>query len=243
MSTDTLTVLSTLGTNEALYIEAVTHLFAFAQVPTDLFVSLDEGTEAQVQSLLSRGNATVPSVSVDASPKRRGLVESYNAGFRYFLARPQYKYLHLLEEGVRVLKGWDMALRSTLDAHPDFGWVACGQVHNPGAPFTALCSLLTREAVEKVKGLDPLFAPDQFDDGDLFMRLRDFGYWPQAVPFRVLHPRSRTSRNGTQQEDYDRMLAHQQLFADRHGIPDMPWASVPVHPGDCAACATAVGSG
>lgn len=232
--TDTLTILATLGANEAVYQDALLNLLALATVNTDLYVVIDEASDAQVQHLLGQLGFHVLSVTVDASPHRRGLVAAYNAGFTY-ARRHGYGYVQLLEEGVRVTHGWDTAMRRTLDAHPEFGWVACGQKENPAAPFTALCSLLHREALLKVEGLDPLFAPDQFDDGDLFMRLRGHGYMPHAVDHRVLHPVSRTSRNGTVPEDVARMWAHKALFAERHGIPDMPWASVPVH-APCEAC-------
>src|SRR2546422_465859 len=141
--TDTLVVLATLGSNAALWMEAVIALREHATIPFALFVILDGGTETQVAWLREQR-----AVGIDVCPLRRGLVPAYNVGFRYFLQHT-YTYLHLLEEGVTVTPGWDTALRRTLDAHPDFGWVACTQEENPKTRFTAYCSLLHREAVTK----------------------------------------------------------------------------------------------
>jgi len=176
-----------------------------------------------------------PRVTFDASPERRGLVAAYRAGFAHF-ASGTWSHLILLEDGITVTPGWDTLMRRTLDAHPEFGWVACGQIENLRAPFTSLCSMMTREAALATNGgQDLLFAPCQFDDGDMFMRLMKAGFRPHAVLHLVHHPISRTSRQGTLQDDLALMEAHRLLFQERWGMADFTWDKVPVHRG-CGQC-------
>jgi hypothetical protein len=227
-----LTVLATIGRRVP---EALAFVRAYQRGSTipygTLLVVLDEGTVAQADALCDAG------CEVLASPHRRGLVAAYNDGFARFLQHPQYTWLHLVEDGLTPTLGYDAALWHALVAHPGFGWVACGQVEHPTAPFTALCSMFTRECVEAVWGFDPLFAPCQFDDGDLYMRCRVAGFFPTAVHHLVHHPEGRTSVDGPRADDIALMRAHQQRFAARWGMPDMYWHQVAVHWQDtCPRC-------
>jgi hypothetical protein len=163
------------------------------------------------------------------SATRRGLVPAYRVGFARFAAG-RWSRLVLLEDNVLVTPGWFDALSRTLDAHPEFGWVACGQLENAHAPFTSLCSMLTREAALALDGgPDLAFAPCQFDDGDMFMRLLAKGFTPHAVDHKVSHPEARTSREGTEADDWALIEAHRVTFMQRWGIADFPWDRVPVH--------------
>lgn len=220
---DTLFVLATLGANRDLWKRALAAVALRARRDADALVVIDEATEADVAHLQECGYA------VDASPVRRGLVGAYNVGFQCFLAHEEYRYLELLEEGVVVVEGWDRTLRAVLDAHPEFGWVACGQQENTKAPFTAYCSLLHRDAVEVVRGLDYRFQPAYFDDADLLMRLRAQGYEPHGIPLLISHPTSRTSRSWDDAYDAWLLLEKRLLFALLHGVADMDWSQVPVH--------------
>ncbi len=223
---DTLIVLATIGSCFAQAQEAALRLSECVDGNASLLLVLDEGTQEQSQWF------SFPPVSVDAlslSPTRRGIVGAYNTGFSWFLRDTTCAYLMLLEDGVRVTPGWDVAMRHVLETHPDFGWVACGQLENDRAPFTPLCSLMTRACAEAVTGLDPVFAPCQFDDADLYMRCRKAGFTPHAVNHKVSHPVSRTSRQGSLQEDVALMMDHLRLFRGRWGIRDSPLPFVPIH--------------
>lgn len=193
----------------------------------DVFVVLDGMTDVDDRAHLRFW-------PVQQKWERRGLVAGTNDGFAHFLAGA-WSHLILLEDGLTLTPGWDTALRRTLDAHPGFGWVACGQIENDKAPFTTFCSMMTRACAEKVRGLDPVFSPCQFDDGDLFMRCLVAGFTPHAVTHKVHHPEARTSRVGTVEDDWALIEAHRGIFAARWGLPDFRWDLVPVHK-PCVGC-------
>lgn len=226
---DTLSVLATLGPNRELWKRALAATRLRGRIAADSLVVIDEATDEDISHLRVCGH------EVDAAPERRGLVGAYNVGFAYFRDHPQYRYLELLEEGVVVVDGWDMALRRTLDAHPNFGWVACSQQENTKSTFTAYCSLLHREAVTAIGGLDWRFSPAYFDDGDLLLRLRGAGYAPHGIPVAVSHPVSRTSRSWDEHADAWLLFEKRLLFSLIHGAEDMDWSAVPVHE-PCESC-------
>lgn len=226
---DTLIVLATIGSCFEQARACVMALEQCCDVPADLFVALDSATMEHDAWFCERGAKVSWALT-----QRRGIVGAYNAGFQYFLTDDSYQYLMLVEDGISVDDHWDTDMRRVLDNHPEFGWVACGQIENDKAPFTPLCSLMTRACAEAVKGLDPLFAPCQFDDADLFMRCLQAGFTPFAVNHKVSHPVSRTSREGTLEQDWALVLDHRDKFQRRWQIPDSPLHQVPVH--TCERC-------
>jgi hypothetical protein len=236
---DTLIVLPTIGANVGKACEALRAVAVdeWTEAPTpDVLLVLDGCSPRDLDRLGDVAfDASHRTVSADMSDARRGLVTAYRAGFARFAAG-DWSRLVLLEDNILVTPGWFDALTRTLDAHPEFGWVACGQLENEHAPFTSLCSMLTREcALALDGGPDLAFAPCQFDDGDLFMRALKAGFRPHAVPHKVSHPEARTSRVGTIEDDWQLIEAHRAIFRDRWGLYDFPWAQVPVHRG-CGRC-------
>lgn len=228
MLADTLVILPTIGANVS---PARRILNAINAEPHNYDIMLILDAPDPQRPVDWESHATI----VRVNPERRGLVAATNDGFAHFLAGP-WSHLVILEDGLTLTPGWDTALRRMLDAHPDFGWVACGQVENDRAPFTAFCSMMTRACAEKVRGLDPIFSPCQFDDGDLFLRCVQAGFRPHAVAHKVHHPESRTSREGTVEDDWRLIEEHRVLFHARWGLRDFHWSAVPVHRG-CDACA------
>jgi hypothetical protein len=173
-------------------------------------------------------------VTVVWRPERHGLVDAYNIGFSWF-AQGSWSYLVMLEDGITVTEGWDAAMRDVLVKHPDFGWVACSQLEHP-VPFTPLCSMMTRACALAVRGLDPWFAPCQFDDADLLLRCQLAGFTPHGVPHRVSHPEGRTSvAPADRQKDLELMHRNRQKFAARWSLPDSTLPRVPIH-GGCDLC-------
>jgi hypothetical protein len=238
--TDTLIVLPTIGANVEKACAALASVRDATEPgsPYRILVVADECTHDQRMALSDAANVAAHGWSpvVNASDDRRGLVPAYRAGFATLERMSDVGRLVLLEDNVRVNPGWFDALTRTLDAHPEFGWVACGQLENDNAPFTSLCSMLTREcALALDGGPDLAFAPCQFDDGDMFMRALKAGFRPHAVPHKVSHPEARTSRVGTIEDDWQLIEAHRAIFRDRWGLYDFPWAAVPVHRG-CELC-------
>jgi hypothetical protein len=117
------------------------------------------------------------------------------------------------------------------------GWVACGQVGRPATPWTTFASMMTRACAEATQGPDLVFAPHHFDDADWVLRAQRAGFRPHATVALVDHPQGRTSQAETPAEDWALLQAHRAFFEHRWGLPDMPWAAMPVHQ-PCPACAT-----
>jgi hypothetical protein len=232
--TDTLIVLPTIGANVGKAAEVLLQVAGLG----DRYSIVDDATSER-EWVVHRVSEFVD----HHAEGRRGLVAAYRVGFDAFanwttVNDTPYRRLVLLEDGLVLTDAWATfdALTRTLDAHPEFGWVACGQLENEHAPFTSLCSMLTREcALALDGGPDLAFAPCQFDDGDLFMRALKAGFRPHAVPHKVSHPEARTSRVGTIEDDWQLIEAHRAIFRDRWGLYDFPWAQVPVHRG-CGKC-------
>lgn len=218
---DTLLVLATIGRTFPLAQAALLAAEREAAMPYDLFVALDEATDTHAAWLTDQG------ATVNRCAHRRGLVGAYNAGFREFLAG-EWTWLALLEDGVRVPHHWDEFLRLVLASDPQIGWAACTQVENRHARFTAFASLMSRPCAEALGGLDELFAPEQFDDGDALMRARQAGFRPVGTTCQVWHPRSRTSVAHSPAVEAERLETHRRLFEQRWGLPDVPWDTVPV---------------
>ncbi len=230
--TDTLIILPTIGANVEKAREAVAAL-RITRVQSEVLLVADE---VELDALADAFSGLGPVRIAEICDERRGLVPAYRVGFEDFAADPQYGRLVLLEDNVLVNAGWFDVLTRTLDAHPEFGWVACGQQENANAPFTSLCSMLTRAAALALDGgPDLAFAPCQFDDGDMMMRLMAKGFAPHAVEHKVSHPQARTSREGTEADDWALIEAHRVTFMQRWGLYDFPWADVPVHRG-CGEC-------
>lgn len=222
---DTLLVMPTVGANWPMAEAALATAMRSAQVQMDYLIVLDEPPIGPQPSEFCQRKG----VFLVTNPTRVGLVAAVNEGFRWFLSREDWHFLVILEDGITVAPGWDDRLRRTLIAHPQFGWVACGQIENALAPFTSFCSMMTKSCAERVGGLDPMFTPCQFDDGDLFMRCVAHGFKPHGVEWKVSHPRSRTSRDWSEADDIALMRKHQELFRMRWGMSDMPWSLVPIH--------------
>jgi hypothetical protein len=250
-TSDTLVVIPSLATpaNQALLVRALTALRAGGApaATADLFLVLDgPGTAidavARAAADVWRRPPPCPEAFVSPANARRGLVTAVREGVACFLApawhtgRPSWRYLVLLEDGVIVTSGWSAVLRRTLDAHPEMGWVACGQVGRPATPWTTFASMMTRACAEATQGPDLVFAPHHFDDADWVLRAQRAGFRPHATVALVDHPQGRTSQAETPAEDWALLQAHRAFFEYRWGIPDMPWASMPVHQ-PCPACA------
>ena len=232
---DTLIVMPSLTSRQDELSKCITQINARSELPFELLVVLDRDDESVVDS-----GEYVPrhpmweQGTVIYRPTRGGLLGAYNSGFAWFAAG-HWDRLIMMEDGITVTPGWDWVLRRTLENHPEFGWVACGQLEHP-VPFTPLCSMMTRQCALAVRGLDPWFAPCQFDDADLLLRVQLAGFMPHGVPHRVSHPEGRTSvAPADRQKDLELMHRNRQKFAARWSIPDSTLPRVPIHT-DCGAC-------
>ncbi len=174
-------------------------------------------------------------IELQTYPVRRGPVGGLVAACGHALATPQYQYIMFLEDGVGVVPNWDYWMRRVLEAHPQFGWVACLQAENAGTTFTSMASMMTRAALEASGGWDATFAPAHYDDSDLVMRMRAHGFTPHGIPIAVHHPTAQTSNVDNPEGYFLLGLAHQRKFAQRWGYPDFFWHSVPCHQ-QCPRC-------
>jgi hypothetical protein len=228
---DTLIVLPTIAERQA---EAAA-LLATLTTDADVLVVLDGERLPDVLPESRHGRL----VRYNHSLTRRGLVHAYRCGFEHLL-RDTWQFLVMLEDGLTLTPGWDTAMRRTLTAHPQFGWVACGSIEHATAPFTPTCSMFTREAALATDGGPDLwFAPCQVDDGDMLLRLRSKGFAPHAVTHKVHHPVGRTSETEAERAwSLTGMQAHLWLLQQRWGVPDIDWSrELPMHdPYSCLAC-------
>lgn len=227
-----LLVLPTMGHRVAEALAALAAIRETATIPHEVLVIADRVTAEQ--------GAALGSVShwIDTRPERRGLVGAYNAGLAFFHGNDRFTHLWQMEDGATAQAGLDVGLARALVAHPRFGWVGASQVENPRAPFTAMCSMLTREAAAALGYYDLAFAPYHFEDADAVMRLRQVGFMPHGVTAKVSHPAGMTSMPEVERSFSQTLLeAHRWLFQQRWGMPDMAWDMMPVHdPFTCRAC-------
>lgn len=237
MPADTLIVLPTVPRTLPLAHRAFAAGLVGSETPTDWLIVADGIGPADLFALVSRA---VEHVAISDSATRRGIVGAYGVGFQHFLAHPEYRYLHLLEDGAMPPQGYLDDLRAVLDAHPEFGWVGCQVLENSSVHLIPFCSLMTRAAAEAVQGLDPLFAPKFFDDADLYLRLVKAGFQPHGIATRVSHPEGETSRDPSEIES-DRVAFQEKraLFAERWGQDTFSHAVIPIHLG-CDQCGVMV---
>lgn len=170
----------------------------------------------------------------------------------------KYDYLMILEDAISFTER-DIIKRliAVLEKHPEFGWVAPGQVENPSATFTAMCSVMSTtmarrmiiETNRKARLFDDCL--ECFDDADLIRASRSvYFFWtadghrihnafdPHGVPdIKISHPESRTTtamlRGGRDSEqEREHFLQNQKRFRCKWHTDDFDWSQVPQYRGD-----------
>lgn len=145
----------------------------------------------------------------------------------------QGEYLCKFNTDVGLTPGWLKAMKETLSAHPDYGWVALTTKQEWGPGFFPGASLFTYEALEKLGlMLDEIFAGGYgFDDDDYLRRMLQAGYDPHIIPQpKVDHPYSGTTFVAVYGEEQrmPRFQRNQKLFAKKWGQTGTPWEKLPV---------------
>lgn len=99
-----------------------------------------------------------------------------------------------------------------------------GQVlHFPRVAF--LCTLIKREVIEKIGGLDERFSPGNYEDDDFCLRAQLAGYKTVIAKDVFIHHFGSKSFKANGEKAYqDRLMTNQKIFVDKWGAtPDEIW--------------------
>ena len=157
-----------------------------------------------------------------------GVEPALNQGFQ----AAKGEYICLLTTDVTVPAGWTAAMSEALNAHGEYGWVAlpCEQTG-----FFAGCSMMTREAYNKVGLWDEAYAEGYgFSDDDYLRRMWDAGYDPHIVDgLTVIHgeSKSRTRRIYGEAGASERFALSKRIFEERWGETGTNWDTLPRYKG------------
>ncbi|MDP2660642.1 MAG: glycosyltransferase family A protein [Dehalococcoidia bacterium] len=130
-----------------------------------------------------------------------------------------------------VTKGWLSPMVAALDKHPEFGWVAAqGEEHGIPVPFSASCSLFTRDLFKKIGMFDEAFTPGYgFSDDDFYHRAMKEGFRPHGIKESwVNHPHP-SSTAGPATDHPEGWIRNQKLLFQRHGVVGTHWNEIPVY--------------
>lgn len=99
-----------------------------------------------------------------------------------------------------------------------------GQVmHFPRVAF--LCTLIKREVIDKIGGLDERFSPGNYEDDDFCLRAQLAGYKTVIVKDAFIHHYGSRSFKANGEKAYsERLMKNQQIFVDKwSATPDEIW--------------------
>lgn len=133
-------------------------------------------------------------------------------------------YLCYLMTDIELYPGAIELLKNALEKQKEFGWVALSSEHTG---FLAGCSMITREAFEKV-GLwcEEYLSGGGFSDDDYLRRMWKVGYKPHIVAgVKVKHKVS--SKALSEKERGERFAQNQALFHKKWGEMGTNWDTLP----------------
>lgn len=188
-------------------------------IPYEIIVVADKpGTETKEYLSKEEG------VKAIFNPEIVGIEPAFNKGLKV----AKGDFLCFLATDVKVSSGSLKAMADTLDAEPSFGWVATPCEYTG---FFVGCSMMTREAFEKVGLWDELYADGYgFSDDDYLRRMWKAGYKPHIIEGeKVLHKQSDSGVQAIygQEEKKKRFARNKALFMQRYGENGTNWDNLP----------------
>jgi len=171
----------------------------------------------------------IPAIMLVLDSHPSGLASAFNKGLKL----SDTKYTMMMADDIYATDGFITSLQRALDEHENLGWVSSIQLNHPEFPFTAMCSMIRTDLLKDVDYLDERFNPACFDDADLVMKVRSYGYRVVGVrSSKVYHlgdaltvSRLTNHRSGETKGLYE---INRKKFEEKWGIDNFYWADIEV---------------